>query len=250
MYSIIKFPLAQLNHFKIVEYFFCEENDINPKNSHFSRILILFLVIFVILSCNNPSKTGVLITPTIKESSNTTTPILPTEKPLATASVGWVDSRAKFLYSDCPGADLPKPTSYVEMGSLTCNYSIEGGSQGMSIRQVNDFEDLQDQFNSSKDYAQQQIASFMSKPNAQLTLLSNELDANLYMITFDGDNPTNSPQVPLCVFAGGNQIVNKKFITGFQFYACSLEKSAEDYQAAFQTMVESARTAIHRAESE
>jgi hypothetical protein len=216
------------------------------KKSHFSRVWILILLIFVLLSCDKSSDIRGLIQ---THKNVGPTPKLPTKAPTVTITVGWVDTRVKFLDSDCPGVDLPKPTTYVEMGSLTCNYSIDGGSEGMSIRQVNDFNDLQDQFNSSKDYGQQQITSFMNKPNAHLTTISPDRENNLYLITFDGDKSATSTQIPLCVYAGGNQIVDNKFLTGFLLYACSIDKNANDYQSAFLALVESAMSAIDRAQS-
>jgi hypothetical protein len=179
---------------------------------------------------------------------------LPVKTPKATATVGEVDTRVKFLDSDCPNENLPKPTEYIDMGSLTCDYSIPGAngstSERFSIKQVNDPTEIQNEFASSKDYAQKQISFYQNnKPNANLTILKNDREDNLYLITYDGDKPPNSTQVPLCVFAGGNQIVDGKFITGFLFTSCSLGNSASDYQTVFQGLVDAATTAIDRAES-
>ncbi len=224
------------------------------KNSLIIRILFLFLIFFVLLACNTPIGIKSLINPdenTNNESKVPTTvpDISATQSGKATSTTGWIDSRVQFIESDCPGGDLPRPTMYVNMGSLTCNYSIDGGSEGMSIKQVTDIKDLQDQFASSKEFSQEKITYYMNQPNAQLSQLSNAPEDNLYLITYDGNNSTDNTQIPLCVYAGGNQIVNNKFMTGFLLNACSLENNADDYRNAFQSLVDSAMKAIERAES-
>ena len=178
-------------------------------------------------------------------------PVIAAAPPKPSATVGEVDKRLTFLESDCPSADVSNMTPYPSTGDITCNFAAHNGQidESFSIRQYQDFNlgDLQTAWSSAQDYFQKQINAYQGKPNGRLSTVKTDATDNLFLVFYDGDIPAGQKTAPLCAFGGGNQILDKYFLVGFNFQSCTLT-SSDDYLSAFDTLVGSARQALTQAE--